>query len=203
MQATSEINWWLEVAKILSPIAAALILGLWLSRKTEKYKNELAKEINHFQTRDSLLHQKQADVIEQLYSLVSEVEYNLKAISHTLANPDNIEWDMSFLNERLREKLRGLGEASEHLVSFFRKKQILLDKESCTVFNDVHAALLEAERNLSSLFLNEQSGFTLKMTSAQDRWSQSMEIVYQKLPGLKARLDERFREILSPQSKEL
>lgn len=196
MQVTSGPIWWLELLKILSPIAATLVLGLWLSRKTEKYKNDLAKEINHFQTRDSLLHQKQAEVIEQLYSHVTEFEDSLRAITITLFNA--YDMDVHALNQRIAEQLQGLRKASEQLTRVFHSKQILLDKETCTIFNEVHAPLLEAETNLCVVFLKERNVLNVKEASAQERMDQSIEIVFKTLPALKTRLEKRFREILSP-----
>ena len=95
----SQIQFWLELAKILVPSLVALIVPIlaafWLSRKTENYKAELTQKIQkeiesfksalqienyEYQTRYSLLQQQKAKAVGELYELISKTEIALEKI---------------------------------------------------------------------------------------------------------------------------
>lgn len=196
MQSAQEINWWLEGAKVVIPVVATIVVGWWITRGNEKFKNELAQDLHRFQTRDSLLHQKQAEAIEELYFWVVTVDGRLRKIVLAL-HSDEFKWNLDALNDSLRSTLLELGEANDKLTSLFLRKQILLDKETCQMFREVWNPLLDIEKGLSGLFLTEKSGIKFRNKTAQDLWDESTALLA-TIPPLKEKLEGRFREILAP-----
>jgi len=115
MQNSQQISWWLEIIKIAIPSFITLAIGLWLSRKTESYKKELSKEIEDYkkdiskelykyQTKFSVYHQKQAEVIAEIYGLFAELEYVLNQVTHWFQrNPTDEKLKRRLDEKKIRE----------------------------------------------------------------------------------------------------
>ena len=87
------INWWLEIAKIAIPVVTTIFVGWIIARRNERFKNNLTREVQQYQTRDSVLHQKQAEAVETIYGLLLLLEADCRHLEWTaefiINNDDN------------------------------------------------------------------------------------------------------------------
>lgn len=187
-----------EILKFAGPIGATVFVGWKISRGNEKFKIELTRDLNRFQTRDSLLHQKQAEAIEQIYGSVCKGEFVLKRIVTLFRNPGVLEQSPFAFNERLEKSFDELQEINKSLENLFFEKQILLDPTTCEIFKPVLSALHDTEKKLSGIYLLKNPDFKFADETPESLWEGSYENLSRILPPLKRQLDMRFREILSP-----
>jgi hypothetical protein len=152
------MDFWLKAGPTIAAVIVPLLTYLWLGQRMEKYKNELSKELeNHksklqtdfqrrfyeFQTRDSWLHQRRAEAIEKLYSLLAKVEGDLNVwitSSHDLRNQTE------------DEHYRAAEGRFQEMINFFDEKRIYFDQETI----DAVLVMVEATRKIYDEHFNVQ-----------------------------------------------
>lgn len=160
-----------------------------LSRDITRYKDQLDKEREHFiaelqknafenQIRFQNLHNKQADVIAELYSrLVQATE-----------DADSFTSVVQFANESpLIEKAKKAIRSSNELHSFFEKNQIYFKPDLC---KKIAQFSLELRKNINAFAMNIESGV------GNPTWQNVWDKMSKDIPLLKEEIEQYFREIL-------
>ena len=208
MQNMQEINWWVEIAKIAIPSLFTLGIGFWLSRKTENYKKELSKEIEdykkdiskdlyEFQTKYSLLHQKRAEAIVEIYRLIATIEIKLKNVIIMLNPNEGLTIDEELKNAYLFKLVEEVPSLGETLLNTYLQKQILLDEETCKMIEDVIEPTNMAGKFISFLVLREMGHSEFTDNSQERVLKESNELLTEIIPLTKRKLEEKFRQLLS------
>jgi len=182
------MDYWQQLITIiltptLSVAALAWILkslfSSGLQRDLERYKKELdAKQFEH-QTRFSLIHQKRAEVISELYSRLAQSKTRLGELV-AIFQPGG---------QSLTEKRKITAETYNDACSYFQERRIFLPEE---IAENVDA-LLEAIREAFIEFDTAQMGNEEYKPDNTGLWIQSFNKVREKIPPLMKKMEEQFR----------
>ena len=126
MQNSQELNWWLEIAKIVVPsltsIVVAIGLGLWLSARTEKIKSEFQAKLYEFQTKLNTSHQNQINAIREIFDSFDGVKSKFESYIQVGHYVDIDESSRIFAyKELLKDSLE--------FFSLFKKKRLDFNQE--------------------------------------------------------------------------
>jgi hypothetical protein len=163
-----------------------------LARDSEKFKASLEKDLESFkadlqksafehQTRYQNLHSKRAEVIAELYSLLSQAERD----ASSLAGPLHFAGEPS-----PDEKLKQASKSGKELYEFFEKNRIYFKPESCEII-----AKFNRELFLSLLDFNS-AGYSQTAEDRAKEWNLVWKKITTELPSIKADIEQEFRGIL-------
>jgi len=182
---------------IASGVAAAVSLYLThrKQRQLERFKATLQAELEQsklrtqndlqikffeYQTRFSLLHQRQAEAIKDLYGLLGEAhEYIIHLVSPTFDITDTAHV------ETTRAKYNALAEC-------FVKNRIYLEEETCKRIDDLLLRLRMAMTKASLGQRPEPGGHGVEL------WGEAWKSVRDEVPPVLRELETQFRSFLSP-----
>lgn len=177
---------WYSLVKDLGifSIAGALIAYLIktffeksMDKDIERFKNDLHQETIRF----SKLHEKRAIVIRDLYNKLVEFELNMINLT-SYVQPDN--------EEEQRKIFEKAKKAAIDYEDFQKKNRIFFKKEVCKILDDIDSKGREAwvKWHLSQ----REEHYPQQI----DNWTQAYETVSDKVPKLREKLENEFREIL-------
>jgi len=154
-------------------------------RSKLQLQNQLQAELFEFQTKFSVYHQKQADVIGTFYEMLSETQIVVSQVVH----PVQFEAESSD-EERFRQAFN----KKVDLARFFERSRIYFDEDICeqisTVNKTMHKVLI--------LFQSSQRRGARNQDSADlEKWNDAFSIMEKEIPVLKSALESRFRQLLS------
>ena len=222
MQNTQEINWWAVILPSLISgfflISVQIITALWLSKKTEDYKNAFSldlksfenslnrrledykiyinKDLYQFQTKFSLFHQRQAAAIEEIYSLLTKTE-NLLEI--TRSHFEHLTIDDRLLNYQQNDlPEKEFVETCVKLSGYFDEKRIFFDEDTENSMDCLIKSIEQVYKYSSTSKLVEHKFLKVKDFDAKELW----EIAGKTLSDIKQekrKLQREFRQILSPE----
>lgn len=182
------MDYWQQLIAIvltptLSVAAVAWILkalfSSGLQRDLERYKRELdAKQFEH-QARFSLIHQKRAEVISELYARLARSKTRLGDLV-AIFQPGG---------QSLVEKRKVTAEAFNEANSYFNEHRIFLSEE---IAENVDA-VFEAMRDAFIEFDTAQMGNDEYKPDNTGLWMQAFEGVRDKLPPLMKQMEKQFR----------
>lgn len=185
---------------IASTFAAAISLYLThrKQRQLEGYKASLQAELEQsklqmqndlqikffeYQTRFSLLHQKQAEVIKDIYGLLGETnEYIIHLVSPTfdVTNTQHAETTWA--------KYQALAEC-------FVKNRIYLEEETCNKISELLSKMKMAMTKASLGQRPEPGGHGVEL------WGEAWESLTNEVPPILKELETQFRAFLIPKLK--
>lgn len=156
-----------------------------LQRELEKSKlqmqNDLQIKFFEYQTRFSVLHQTQAEVIKELYGRLGEAnEYIIHMVSPTFDPNDAAHV------ARTREKY-------DQLAKCFVTNRIYLDEATCRRIDDLLPKLKMAMTKASLGQRPEPGGHGVEL------WGEAWKSVRDEVPPILRELETQFRSFLSPQ----
>jgi len=171
-----------------------------LARDIEKYKahldadltqtklrleSELQTKVFEFQTKFSLYHQKQVDVIEALYDLLSETELIVGRLVHLIPPGDE---DKRSVTDRINEA----DEKCVALARFYRKNRIYLNDDIC---DKMDAILKTMRKSVGTFRVGQMEPRTVSTDTRM--WAEAWKVMEEDFPPLKSALERQFRTILS------
>jgi hypothetical protein len=204
MQTQPEINWWLEIAKIGVPVATTILVGWLISHRNEKFKNELAQDLHRFQTRDSLLHQKQAEAIQEIYGLISEITFTAGGIqnSYLKGNLAHFKGQQETIERIFKRHYSDLLAAQDKLVSRSRAAAVFLDDDVNSAIEEIQDNLISACADIGVIFAAPEIDLTIQEPQRKQIIS-GIDTLLANALALMPRLRTIFREMLSPNSLNL
>ena len=171
----------------------------------ERYKSELQSDLEshkaklkaeydlrhfEFQTRFSLFHQQQAEVIKELYRLLKETELGIWSI----ANPNQEKDVLAKLREATIKSFT-------ELTFYINKNRIFFSEDICKELNSVCD---DMQKCLQSFVYShqqlEQRGLPLGEEHPMKILSEAMRDLEDKVKPVTKELEKQFREILSVES---
>jgi uncharacterized membrane-anchored protein YhcB (DUF1043 family) len=212
MQNTQEINWLLEIAKIAVPSLIALVVPLltylWLtqqmadyqtvlSKEIEDFKKDISKDLHQFQTKFSLFHQRQANAIEELYSLLAKTENSLITVNAYLKYVTKNELASSA--GKNSEPEQQFQENWQNLTIYFEEKRIFFDTDIEELVSDIINSI-ENSYKFSSFSKYVENDFVKSDKTSEQIWNLATELLETKIPATKEKLKQRFRQLLSPET---
>lgn len=217
MQNPQSINWFAVLAPSLITgffvVLVQILLAYWLSRVTERHKQDLSREIedykkviskelegyriqlqaefqtkfHEFQTRYSLLHQKRAEAIETLFALLAKVQNDLQvwAAWEVLSRKGTkLEWHV-----KTREDF-------QNLIDFYDEKRIYFDVPIGTCVRAIVStveSLLDSQGSIESLRESDPE-------LAEQMRVSATSIMNDNIHPLMNRLEDRFKRMLAAEA---
>ena len=172
-----------------------------LNHKLENYRNELNKGLEthkvqlqsefqknfyEFQTRFSILHQKKAEAIKDLFALLAETEFILNSVSIPYYPYDNAD----FNRRRRRQSL----EIYEKTLFFFIKNRIYFDEELCVKIDEI---LKEMSDFIGLLINTESKNYLTSLKS----YNMTYKKINKKIKPIRKELENTFRLLLAVESQ--
>lgn len=152
-----------------------------LRRDLARFQNELESRRFEHQTRFSLIHQRQAEVIAGLYSRLAKAR-RLIAQLVALFQPGG---------QNLLEKKRRVADACNDADEFFNENRLYLAQDLAARIEE----LLGVMKGAYITFETAMQGDEYKVDST-GLWKQANEELKEKLPPLQQVMEARFRSIL-------
>jgi hypothetical protein len=184
-------NFWRELLTlVLTPaavvVAVTFVARSWLqhgfAKDLETFKNQLRLQAIEFQTCFSVLHQKRAEVLGQLYARLVSATNRLASVVSTTQMPDGTP---------LSKKWDDVTQMCVDSVDYFLKHRIYLDEDVCREVDEVVRIMHSATGNFSEAHRNR-----LPIADAVELWRKASDLMGQKMPPLKNKLEQRFRDLL-------
>lgn len=147
-----------------------------------RLENELQTKYFEFQTKFSSYHEKQAEVIGELYGMLNETEWAVVELVHPMQSGGG-----RLVAERVYETDGKCVELSR----FFSKHRIHLDDDICEKMDTIISALRKAIVGFNVSHMN------LSGNPSVDMWIEAWKIMEDELPPLKKALESQFRRSLS------
>lgn len=166
------------------------VLERSLERDLERFKNELELQRIEFQTRFSLIHEKRAEVIGDLYERIVRVNRILFGVPLRLESIPN-PLEVSFVKQ-LSETKEKAAQIGNLLLDYYYSHKIFLDRDVCYDVENVIGVMREAWHSID----NVGKGGVYKPEDIME-WSNKWRKVCDMLPPLQAKLERRFRSILA------
>ncbi|MBV8858194.1 MAG: hypothetical protein JOZ02_14785 [Acidobacteria bacterium] len=148
-----------------------------------RLENDLQTKFFEFQTKFSLYHQKQAEVIEELYVMLCETEWTVSGLVSPVQGNDK---------RSVKERVAEADEMFVALARFFGKKRIYLANDVCQKMDTILNAMRKSVVQFS-VGQMEPSGTVSDMRM----WAEAWKVMDEEFPPLKEALEHQFREILS------
>lgn len=153
-----------------------------LEQSKLRLENELQTKNFEFQTKFTSYHQKQADVIGELYGMLNETEWEVEELVHPLRPGGE-----SVNGERVHETECKCIELSR----FFSKNRIYLDNDLCEKMDTIIKVLRKAITTF------DFSHMSLNGKPSLDIWMEAWNVLVKELPPIKRAIESQFRESLS------
>ena len=149
-----------------------------------RLENELQARLFEFQTKFSLYHQKQAEVIGALFEMLSETEMIIYQLVHPVQFNDG-----KTQQERIDEAFNKKAD----LAQFFERRRIYLDEDICSKMETVVRALQSATVKFHVGKMEPRSNPEADRRMLAEAW----KVMEEEVPPIKKALEIKFREILS------
>jgi hypothetical protein len=148
-------------------------------------QNQLQAELFEFQTKFSVYHQKQADVIGTFYEMLSETQIVVAQLVHPL------QFEAESTDE---DRFRQAFNKKVDLARFFERSRIYFDEEICEQISTVNKTM---HKVLILFQSSERRGARNQDTADLQKWNDAFSIMEKEVPVLKSGLESRFRQLLS------
>jgi hypothetical protein len=153
-----------------------------LEQSKLRLENELQTKYFEFQTKFSSYHQKQAEVIGELFGMLNETEWVVTKLVHPMRSGDQ---------RPIQEQVYEADGQCVALSRFFTKNRIYLDDDVCqkmdTIIHGMRRAIIRF--NVSHMNVNGNPSV--------DMWIEAWKVMEEELPPLKKALESQFRKSLS------
>jgi hypothetical protein len=181
------------------------LLSQWLSKDVERFKAALQAEsqssserLRHQLQRAALehqvafskLHERRAEVVEESYRLLVELQFHASLLPAHLAS------------ER-QAGLRAAEAKAKEFREFFDRSRIVLPRQACDRLDAFQEGLWKAFGDYSLFLLLQRipdadsSSFQAAQSAA---WHRACQYIEKELPRTRAVLEEEFRSLLSAQA---
>lgn len=156
-------------------------------RYLERFKTSLQIEAKERELQFSKLHQKRAEVIENLYQLIVDASFFVKSFLSplTLPHEPNKEEKAKIAFEKLWE-----------MTNYYDRNRIYFEKELCDVLDKFINDIREPARKFKSALRYEDSLYKELLLKLDEIWDQSWDKFTQEVEPAKAELENEFRRIL-------
>lgn len=158
-----------------------------LDKDIEKYKYRLQQE----QITSSKLYDERAQVINNLYELLNDFDRKM----HSLTCPLQLACDLPE-----KEKRKHASKAGQKFVEYYSKKKIYFSKETAKLLDEINKEFEGAWINLTIYPSIEIDRDNINRDK-WELWMKSWKIISKKIPPLKEKIEDEFREILGVYNK--
>lgn len=221
MLSSSATAFWLEIAKIFVPSLTALAVGFWVARKVENHKNALSRELEDykkgitkeiesyrfqlqtqfyaFQTKYSLLHQREAEAILNLYQLITEISSKFALMRTYFRNsalaPEKAKTRLLVTGKTISAHFAETESKCQEFNQNFRKSRILLDEETCERSLEIINLLVNCMNRFEEMLKNES-----RAPQTQNADALQIEAWLENLSNVEKLLRAKFRLLLAAEN---
>lgn len=192
MQSSQAINWWLEISKIVIPVAATIFVGWWINRSNEKYKTELAKQIHRFQN----LQPKRIAGLENFLQKVRAIEKDLNLAVRIAANELGTYIEEEHLLSELSPVAQRISRAVDELKSYFDDNRIFMNQDICERAEELTKNLGLASSSFITHIDEQTDTSWIPAKDSKEQLDKTKEIVQITIPKLKQDFEEISRTII-------
>jgi hypothetical protein len=153
------------------------------AKELEDRKAELTRLTAEHQVRYTRLHERQAEVISEVYAKLEDLHDSVRFLAKLSPSPVEAERIDELHNARQRA-----ADASRELEHYFYRQGIWLDKETCQRIDSIIALLKRTTRGLQYHLFGWQIPDEM-----MDKIEQQLD---DEIPAARRLLDDRFRMIL-------
>lgn len=157
-----------------------------LEQSKLQMQNDLQIKFFEYQTRFSLLHQRQAEVIKDLYGLLADTNENIRHLVSPMFNVTDIT-DIKHA-ETTTAKYNALAE-------YFVKNRIYFEDGTC---NRIDELLLKMRSAMTKARLGQRPQAGARGT---ELWGEAWDEVTKEMPPILRELEMQFRAFFSPKLK--
>jgi hypothetical protein len=180
------INWIpLVASSLLTPVITGVVVYLLQLRWQEQMEKRL--------TRFSKLHERQAEVIAELYKLLVEIQGNINSLASTVSDTTDER-----RNEGLGHKVLATLDSIKAFLSYAERHHIYLP-ESLTTRILEFSLQCSHTTTTASLANSYQALASIDESQQEDRdevLEQLLEEVSKEIPSLRENLEKEFRKLL-------
>ncbi len=151
----------------------------------ERFRSELQNSALEHQIRYQSLHVKRAEVIAEIYGLVTQAQEDIIS----LIKPYELDGEPS-QDEKSKQAFKSVKE----LYDYYKKKKIYFKQETCERIDNFIQVL--SNSRLKFNFILEAQAHRMDHMKIIEQWQTEWEKLTKELPLIKAELEEEFREIL-------
>jgi len=178
-------------ALIFTPVVVIAVLA-YLGRKLldtqinkdlEVFKANLNQTLFEHKTRYSLLQEKQALTIGELYGKIARVSSRLSKLINIFQLGDNVS---------LQDKINEVASMATDMQDYFYEHEIYFDDSTCTMINEVLLVLHSVYVNFSA----SQKGSETYQSDESGQWRSAIEEFRKKYAPLRQKLKRELRAIL-------
>jgi hypothetical protein len=182
--------WKQVLALTLTPALVIAVLGYLIrtllqngiNRELERFKSELEIQRFQFETRFSIIHERRAEILGEIYSRVDVAQRALSDLTSPLQLYDG---------RAAAQKKQAAQLAGKEMSSYYSSKKIYLDEDLCSQLDEMVGLMHDAWVAFDTAQSNDPIQPNDKSLQAV-----AWKTVSQKLPPLKTALEKRFREEL-------
>jgi len=149
-----------------------------------RLQNDLQIQLFEYQTRFSLLHTKRADVIIELYGMLTETHEWIREVVHPV---------QSVSDEVQVQRSTEAGEKFNTLMRFFQKHRPYLDEDVCAQMDGVLKTMREAFTHYSHAQRIPEG----RRVRSLEMWHAAYESLNNDVPPILKALERQFRRSLS------
>ncbi|MFZ3077189.1 MAG: hypothetical protein WA139_01925 [Candidatus Aenigmatarchaeota archaeon] len=161
------------------------IFSQYFEKDVEKFKHELMQD----QIRFSKLHEKRAEIINELYGKIVDLESNMKSYIN-LINLIQVVGESSY-----PEKQKKAGESGKEFLDFYAKNDIYFSSDVCKKIDIINDTFLKAW-NEFEIYKPYESNRGINENEKSDAWHKSWDIISKEIPPIKEELKKEFRNML-------
>jgi hypothetical protein len=178
--ATDIIKYFLSFSVIVAGITYLLkhFADLYFNKDIERFKSELEKITIEHQIRYAKLHEERAHVIKEVYRKIAVAEKWMKEYVTPI--------DLGGLPP-IEERSKRAAESANEFVDYYKENKIFLNNDICKLLDEIHKCIAEAW-----IKFNQKD----RVRPDKDYWGDSWQTITEKLPQIKEKLENDFRNIL-------
>jgi len=156
-----------------------------LNKDIEEFKHKLKQE----QIRGSKLYDERAKVVSMLYELLADFDFKMSSF----VSPAQFAGDLP-----KKEKLKLAGEAGREFMDYHTKKRIYFDKDINKSLDEINKEFKSAWVDATLFPITEPGEWEFPNVTKEkwEFWKKSLDTICKKIPPLKEKLEDDFREIL-------
>lgn len=158
-----------------------------IEQSKAQFEADLKTRLFEFETKFSSFHQKQTEIIRELYSLLVDAEFAVIDLVHPMQPSPN---------ERTPEIMQFAEEKCVELYRFFSKHTIYLDPSVCDDVEKVMQALRMAIAKFQTSRLGVYGNQDMQM------WFDAWEVMIKEIPPTKKALESHFRKTFASTPEE-
>ena len=186
----------IELSKLISQLGLFGIASYWIQKQIDKSSQKRLEEFKStlalLNAKSTKLHEKRFGVIEEMYSLIVDLQMEMLKLTNPVKFTSDYEAEMEKL-------IVDSNTYFQNFSSFFEKNKIYFNEITCGLMEEIRKTIHEAIWNFHEHRMYKQMGEDDKqiLREARQNMIKAYNSVKDDIPKLRQNLEKDFRQILS------